>query len=115
VQDLENKINQDVLEFIGSIDKMSHSDKIELLKLLLKKYALIATSDVTLDKKDLHDIISTSKQNFTNITIPVELEGSETPVHQTEVANLCVIEATIGHLNKNSCLKKIPKFNYKKR
>ena len=115
MQDLENKISQDVLEFMSSTDKMSYGDKVELLKLLLKKYALLATSDVTLDKKDLHDIISASKQNFTNITIPVELEGSEVPVHQTEIANLCVIEATIGHLNKNSCLKRIPKFNYKKR
>lgn len=115
MQELEGKISQDALEFIGSIDKMSHGDKIDLLKLLLKKYALLATSDVTLDKKDLSDIISKAKQNFTDITIPVELEGSETPVHQTEIANLCVIEATIGHLNKNSCLKRIPKFKYKKR
>jgi hypothetical protein len=115
VQDLEQRINQDVLEFMDSVDKMQHTDKIELLKLLLKKYALLSSSDVLFDKKDLESIISSSKQNFVNMTIPVEMEGSETPVHQTDVANLCVIEATIGHLNKNGCLKKVPKFKYKKR
>lgn len=115
MRELESTIKRDVLEFMSCANKMSYEDKVELLQLLLKKYALLATSDVALDKKDLHDIISTSKQIFTDIVIPIELEGSQTPVHQTEIANLCVIEATIGHLNKNSCLKRIPKFKYKKR
>ena len=115
MQDLEQRISQDALEFMDNIGKMQHTDKMELLKLLLKKYALLASSDVLFDKKDLNDIISSSKQNYVNIASVVEMEGSETPIHQLEIPNLCVIEATIGHLNKNGCLKKIPKFKYKKR
>jgi hypothetical protein len=114
VKDLEGKISQDVLEFLNLTDKMCYQDKLEMLTLLIKKYALLNKSDVMLNKKDLQDIISKAKQNFTEMPMPVHIEGSDRPVHQLDLPNLCVIEATIALLNKNDCFKKIPKFNYKR-
>jgi hypothetical protein len=115
VQDLEQKTYQDAADFINMIDKMSYSDRVNLLTTLLKKYAILSSSDVLMNKKDLLAIISRSKQIFTELPMPVEMTESDIPVHQTELSSLCVIEATIGHLNKLGCLKKTAKFDYKKR
>jgi len=111
----ESEISRDVLEFLSSIEKMNHSGKIELLSILLKKYAVLGTSDIMMDKKDLESILSRSKQIYIEKSMPIEIRGSETPVHQPEVPNLCVIEATIGHLNKLGCFKRVAKFDYIKR
>lgn len=111
----ESEISKDVLEFLSSIEKMGHSGKIELLTLLLKKYAVLGTTDILLNKKDLESIISSSKKGFVDLTMPVEIRGSDLPVQQPDLANLCVIESTIGHLNKLNCLKRVAKFDYIKR
>ena len=111
----ESEISKDVLEFLNSIEKMTHSGKVELLTILLKKYAVLGTSDILLNKKDLEAIISSSKQKYVELPMPIEMKGSDTPVNQPEIPNLCVIEATIGHLNKLNCFKRIAKFDYIKR
>lgn len=115
MQDLESKIRLDVMDYLNTSEKMSHSDKVELLTLLIKKHIVTDRSEVLLGKKDLLEVISRAKGIFSELPMPVEMTDSEMPVHQTDYSNLCVIEATIGLLNKNDCLKKLPKFKYKKR
>lgn len=115
MKDLETKIRQDAMDFLNTTDRMSYNDKIQMLTNLLQKYAILGKSDVMLNKKDLINIVSTSKLKFTELTMPVEMSDSEIPVHQNELGALCIIESTIAFLNKNDCLKRLPKFDYKKR
>jgi hypothetical protein len=115
VSDLNFKINQDVLDFLNSTEKMPYNDKVEMLSNLLKKYVILEKSGLSMSKRDLLDIVSQSKLNFSEIPMPVEIEGSDIPVNQMDLPTLCVVEATIAFLNKNDCLKKLPKFKYKKR
>lgn len=115
MEDLEMQIKQDILQYMNISEKMSYNDKIDFLMMIFKKHILINKSDVMLHKKDLQEIISRSKQLFSEMPVPVEMDGSDTPLNQMEIPNLCVVESTIAFLNKNNCLKKLPKFKYKKR
>jgi len=111
----ESEISRDVLEFLNSIEKMTHSGKVDLLTILLKKYAVLGTADIILEKKDLETIISRAKQIYVEKSMPVEIRGSDIPVHQPDIPNLCVIESTISHLNNLNCFKRVAKFDYIKR
>jgi len=115
VQDLEQQINQDVSEYLNSIDRLDYNDRSELLKIMIKKFALLGSSDTLLFKKDLVDIVSSAKLNFSYKPMPVKMSDSDLEVHQSDLGHLCMIEATIGHLNKHGCLKKVPKFDYRKK
>ena len=64
-----------------------------------------------MDNHDFNKIIGSAKQKFATDTFPVFLGPRRVKVPPGDLPNLCVIEATIGFLNKNDCLKKIPKFD----
>lgn len=110
----KENLESDVLRFFRDIENQTDSDKIQTLRLLMDKYIHISKSDYLMDKSDYNSIMGLAKKNIVDITLPVKLGKAESPISETEVANLCVIESVIGHLNKNGCLKKLPKFDYKK-
>jgi hypothetical protein len=74
----------------------------------------MSKADYVMDRFDFNAIITTAKREIVNKTLPVRVGKNEVQIMETEIGNLCVIEATISHLNKNGCLKKIAKFDYKK-
>ena len=77
----------------------------------MDKYIHLSKSDHVLDDHDLRTIIGSAKTKFANEKMPIHLGKGRRLVSQVDLPNLCVIEATIGHLNKTDCLKKIPKFD----
>lgn len=110
-QDLKEQLNSDIIKFFDNIRNQTKNDQVETLKQLLDKYIHLNKSDYLMDSYDLNKILGSAKQNFSNNNMKIFLGERKVPVVQGDLPNLCVIEATIGHLNKIGCLKKIPKFD----
>lgn len=69
-----------------------------------------------MSKIDLNAIVDSAKDKYSNKTFPLYLENLNNTivlVPQHELNILCIIEATIQHLNGKKCLSKLPKFNVK--
>lgn len=110
---LEDQLEVDIKRFLENIEKQGVNSRVESLRHLFQKYLHLNTCEYMMDKHDLQTIIGSAKQLFANETVPIHLGEKKRIVEQSELANLFVIEATVLHLNKNNCLKKIPKFDKK--
>jgi hypothetical protein len=108
---LKEQLEVDIQRFFENIDKQSDNDKVETLRNLMDKYIHLSKSDFLMNHFDLMAILSSAKGKFANETFPVILGSKKQKVLDIELPNLCVIEATIEFLNKNDCLKKMPKFD----
>lgn len=107
------KLNCDILNFFKEIENQSPSDRIISLRLLLDKYIHMTKCDFMMDRIDFNEIVSNAKKIMAEKTMPVKIGKSDSPIFETEMVSLCIIESTIMSLNKRGCLKKIPKFEYK--
>ena len=108
----EKDLDIDIYTFFEQIESQNRNDRMKTLRLLMDKYIHINKSDYLMDIHDLNTIVSNAKRIFVDKTMPMFLGEKKRLVHQSEQGHLCMIEATIGHLNKTQCLKKLPKFNY---
>lgn len=111
--DLKDQLNIDILRFFEQIENQSQNDKIQTLRNLFDKYMHLNTADYIMDYHDLNMIVSNAKTIFAQKTFPAYLGDKKIKVMESEQPNLCVIESVVSHLNKNGCLKKLPKFKYK--
>jgi hypothetical protein len=111
MNDLEKQLDIDILRFLENIEKQNSSDRIKTLKNLFEKYLHLHSSDFMMNNVDLMTIIDNAKNNFSNQKMPVHLGEKKKLVNPTDLPGLCIIESTITHLNKNDCLKKVPKFD----
>ena len=110
---LKDEIETDIIKFFEQSEKQGISDKRETLRNLLGKYIHLSSAGYVMDHYDLKSIISQAKSKWVEKSFPLYLGDTERKVLETEQANLCLIESTISHINKNECLKKIPKFDYR--
>ena len=108
-EDLESDINQ----FFKQIENQNISDSKVTLRILLDKYIHLNKAEYLMDKYDLNSIISAAKSVYASKTFPAYLGNSKSRVMEEEQKNLCLVEATVTHLNKKDCLKRLPKFNYR--
>lgn len=110
---LKESLDGDIASFFRDIENQNLNDQKLTLKLLIDKYAHLSSSEFVMDKADLEFIVSSAKGIFATKTMPVFLGKGIRKVYEGDQAALCIIEATIGHLNKSECLKKLPKFDYR--
>jgi hypothetical protein len=110
---MKQNLEADMINFFKQIESQSESDQKETLRLLLDKYIHLTKAEFVMDKHDLEQIISTAKANMVNTTMPITLGKTKRRVHPDQQPTLCIIEATVSHLNKNECLKRLPKFDYR--
>jgi hypothetical protein len=115
MDDQDTAIRQDALEFANSLDKLSHRDRVTKLVELLRKHAEVSKKPVDLIRSDFAEIVSSANKLWVNGSTPVEINKTKggldfEPLSAGEYKNLCVIEATVGYLNKLECLKKVPSF-----
>lgn len=111
---LKEQLEVDIQRFMENINKQSDNDKVETLRHLMNKYIHLSKADFLMNHFDLMAILSTAKGKFANEPFPIYLGSKKQKVLDTDLPNLCVIEATIEFLNKNDCLKKMPKFDKQK-
>ena len=112
---IEDKVDFDIINFFNDIESQDFDDRKKTLKILLDKYIHLTKSTFLMDKHDLDSIVSSSKGIFTNQRMPIFLGKNARKVYEGDLPTICIVEATIGHLNKNDCFKKLPKFDYKDR
>ena len=110
---LKEQLEVDIKRFFENIENKNQNDKNEILRNLFDKYLHLNTSDYLMDKTDLGQIISSSKHKFSNDKVPIHLGTAKHKINSHDLANFFVIEATINHLNKKDCLKKMAKFDKK--
>lgn len=113
MSNLKEQIEVDIKRFFEQIDTQSYDDQTKTLRNLLDKYVHLSTADYLMDSHDLRTIIGSAKSLFAQKTFPMFLGEKTRKVESSDQPNLCVIEAVIGHLNKNDCLKRLPKFDYR--
>jgi len=111
MSDLKKQLDVDILRFFDNISTQDRADKIKSLRDLFDKYIHLSTCSHNFDHNDLNHIISGAKKIFAEARMPIHLGKNKRLVNQTELPNLCVIESTISYLNKNDCLKRLPKFD----
>jgi hypothetical protein len=111
---LKEQLEVDIKRFLENIENQNENDKLQTLRNLFDKYLHLNTSDYLMDHSDLFSIISSSKKKFSEENVPVKLGSNKRVVNQQDLPNLFIIEATIGHLKKKDCLKKMAKFDKKK-
>ena len=104
-------IDGDIDYFFKDIEYGYERDAKQKLKTLLLKYAGANLPEKKIDHQDLFDIIGSAKQKFANETLVIFLGQDRNKVAPEDMANVCVIEATIGHLNKIKCLRRLVKFD----
>lgn len=110
---LKDQIEGDISNFFANIENLGVNDQKETLRILLSKYAQLSSSDFLLDKNNLDQIIDNAKTLMSNKTMPMFLGEKKRRIPEHEQATVCLIESTISQLNKNDCLKRLPKFDYK--
>ena len=110
-KDLEQQLNSDIIRFLENIRNQTENDKIKTLRQLFDKYIHLNKVEYLMDNYDLNAIIGSAKQSFANNNMKVFLGERKVPVNQGNLPNFCIIEATIGHLNKIGCLKRLPRFD----
>jgi hypothetical protein len=115
VSDIKEQVEHDILRFFENIENQNRNAQRETLRNLLDKYVHLSTSDYLMDSADLREILGSAKGKFANDNAVIYLKSGvgNRKVLPHELANLFVIEATIGHLNKKGCLKKLAKFDKK--
>lgn len=111
MSNLEKQLDSEIREFIKNLDEQTYADKIITVRNFVKKYMHLSTSSYLMDNYDLKSIIDNAKTKYSNDSFPIHLGKNKIKVHQSDLANLCLIEATIGHLTKHECLKKDVKFD----
>ena len=110
-KNIKEQVDTDIRRFMDNIENQNHSDRIETLKNMFDKYLHLNTCDYLMDYYDLNIIIGSAKGKYSRDTMPVYLGEKKRKVGQHELGNMAIVEATITHLNRNGCLKKIPKFD----
>ena len=111
---LKESVESDIRKFLNDIEDQSLDDKIRTLRLLMDKYIHLTTADLLLEKYDFEMIKSGAITLYTEKKWPKKLGKYEDDIVGNEVPKVCLIESTITYLNSKDCLKKLPKFNYKK-
>lgn len=110
---LKDQIDGDISSFFKNIENLGINDQKDTLRILLSKYAQLSSSEFLMDKINLDSIIDNAKTLMSTKTMPMFIGAKKKKVPEHEQATVCIIESTISHINKNDCLKRLPKFDYR--
>jgi hypothetical protein len=102
----------DIHQFFRQIEGQLADGKRETLRLLVDKYIHLTRATVLLNKGDFDDIREMATKMYLDRKWPKKFKNSNRSIVPTEATNMCIIEATIAHLNNLECLKKTPKIDY---
>ena len=110
---LRDQLENDIKLFFDQIEKQTKNDQVKTLLNLFDKYLHLNKSDHMMDYSDIHEIINNAKSLFASKNFPIFLGQDKRKVPNSEQANVCLIECAITYLNKQECLKRIPKLDYR--
>lgn len=102
-------IEQELRQYLEDQDNLSRADRYIHLKAIFDKYLAMEKTEHILTNSDFQSIISSAKQNFINLNLPMTI--SNKVVGPNETLNVAVILAVISYLNRAGILRKLVKFD----
>lgn len=104
------QLDRELREYLEKEPNLRREDRLVYLKNILHKHLEMTKLDHIINGRDLFDIISGAKSTYSKFHLPLKISGKQ--VESNELANVAVIESTLGYLNKMSLMKKVVKFDY---
>lgn len=102
-------IEQEIRQYLEDQDNLSRADRYVHLKAIFDKHLAMEKTDHLLTMSDFHFIVSTAKQNFVNLTLPMTISKRE--LYPSDAPNVAVVEAVISYLNRAGILRKLVKLD----
>ena len=102
-------IEQELRNYLEEQDNLSRADRYVHLKAIFDKHLALEKTEHLLTMSDFHFIVSTAKQNFVNLTLPMTISNRE--LYPSDAPNVAIVEAVISYLNKAGILRKLVKID----
>ncbi len=107
------QIEQELRYFLDIEDNIRKDDRIKYLMAIVKKHYELDKIDHTVNAQDFENMLRNAKSEYVGTSLPVSISGKE--LTNTETNYVLMIEAFISYLNSNKLLKRLVKFEYKRR
>ena len=106
-------LDRDIDQFFRQTKNMLPESKKEALRLLMDKYIFLNRAPTLFDRRDFEEIKEKATNKLIEKAWPKKIEGDSGVISERNASLICLVEATIDHLEGEGCLKKHPKFKYK--
>ncbi len=104
------QLDRELIEYLEKEPNLRREDRIAFLRAIVNKHLEFNKLEHLINSRDMHDIISTSKNNYTHFHLPLHITKKQ--VEGTDLPHVAVIESLLSYLNKMNLLKKLVKFDY---
>lgn len=105
------QIDRDLRDYLEKEANLRREDRLNYLKTIFTKHLDLDMLTHVVNAQDLFHIVSTSKQNFTALKLPLYVSGKR--LEHGEVLGVAMIDAFVSYLNRMSLVKKLVKFDYR--
>jgi hypothetical protein len=105
-----NTIDRDLREYLEKEKNLHRQGKLEHLKIIFNKHFSLNKLEHVVNNNDLFNIISDSKREYTNLSMPMYVSGRK--VDSSELTAVAMIEALVSYMNRNHLLNRLPKVDY---
>lgn len=106
------EIDRELREYLEKEPNLRRDDRLAYLKLIFHKHLEVNKMEHVLNSKDLFDIVSGAKSEYSNFQLPIKVSNKQ--VESSELANVAMIESTLSYLSRTNLLKRLVKFEYTK-
>jgi hypothetical protein len=105
----QSMIEQEIRNYLEESDNLSRADRYVHLKAIFDKHLAMEKTEHLLTMSDFHHIVSTAKQNFVHLTLPMTISNRE--LYPSDAPNVALTESVISYLNKAGILRKLVKID----
>lgn len=112
---VSEQIDQEIADFLDSIDKQLFETKKKKLMEFMDKFLDLYSKELTFEVKDFDMIRSNAIQLYKDLSFPKDFKNSYKSITPDQAPNFCLILSTINYLESQDCLKRMPKFNLKQK
>lgn len=109
----DERLDQDMNEFLSNIAGLRHEDQKKLLSNLISKYALLTMAPIVLTYEDLNHANHLSRTLYMETPSNLSLsntKGESRELSSPEVNQYCMFEAVIRVLNSKDSIRRLPNF-----
>lgn len=103
------QLDRELREYLEKEPNLRREDRLIFLKSIFHKHLEFTKLDHVVNNRDLFDIISTAKSEYSKLNLPLHI--SKKRVEATDLAHVAMITSIVGYLNRMSLLKKTVKFD----
>ena len=107
------QIEQELREFLDKADNIRQADHILYLMAIINKHFAIDKIDHIVTNYDFELMLSNAKAAWVQTAMPISITNKE--YTGTEANYVLMMEAFVGYLNRMGLLKKLVKFDHKRR